>query len=373
MPLGSVSRGKLKSKSGFAGIKLATNLDVAIVGAGPYGLSIAAHLKALGVRNRVFGEPMQTWRNHMPRGMGLKSDPFASCLYDPASRFTLEAFCRERGLPYAPTGWRVPLETFIEYGCWFQTQAVPNLDRSKVQQVEPDGHAFQLSVEGGEKVRAKRVVVCAGISHFAHLPPEFRGIPSHLVSHSSEHADPATFAGRDVTVLGGGASALDLAMLMREAGVAARLVARAPALKFGSGGPGRPFASGPDPQTHIRARRRMVDLHPDPLSEAPSVSCLMNLGPEWLRRVLGPAAGWGVRERPPKGKILLRAQHRDITHIETLGDRLSLQLAGGEGPPRDRYRTPGRRYRLSRRRHQTCFLDARTSNDASRCWKARRV
>jgi cation diffusion facilitator CzcD-associated flavoprotein CzcO len=62
--------------------------DVAIIGAGPYGLSIAAHLKVRGLDFRIFGSPMHTWLSHMPKGMRLKSEGFASGLYDPQSTFT---------------------------------------------------------------------------------------------------------------------------------------------------------------------------------------------------------------------------------------------------------------------------------------------
>ena len=74
--------------------------QVAIIGAGPYGLSIAAHLRSLGIPFRIFGTPVDTWRRHMPAGMSLKSDGFASCLSDPDDKGTLEAYCAERGIPY---------------------------------------------------------------------------------------------------------------------------------------------------------------------------------------------------------------------------------------------------------------------------------
>src|SRR4051812_3455664 len=101
------------------------NCDVVIIGAGPYGLSIAAHLKARGVDFRIFGSPMHTWLNHMPKGMRLKSDGFASGLYDPDSAFTLEHFCKQLGTPYADIGIPVPLETFAAYGLEFQKRFVP--------------------------------------------------------------------------------------------------------------------------------------------------------------------------------------------------------------------------------------------------------
>ena len=70
-------------------------LETAIVGAGPYGLSVAAHFRHLGIPFRIFGRPMDSWLVHMPKGMMLKSDGFASNLYDPEDRFTLKQFCAE--------------------------------------------------------------------------------------------------------------------------------------------------------------------------------------------------------------------------------------------------------------------------------------
>src|SRR6185503_4357662 len=50
---------------------------VPIIGTGPHGLSLAAHLKSRGIKFRIFGKPMGTWADHMPKGMMLKSDGFA--------------------------------------------------------------------------------------------------------------------------------------------------------------------------------------------------------------------------------------------------------------------------------------------------------
>ena len=61
----------------------ASKVAVVVIGAGPYGLSIATHLRAQQLSFRIFGEPMASWRHHMPQGMSLKSEGFASDLYDP--------------------------------------------------------------------------------------------------------------------------------------------------------------------------------------------------------------------------------------------------------------------------------------------------
>ena len=97
-----------------------TSVDVAIIGAGPYGLSLAAHLRARGVDHRIFGEPMGAWKHNMPLGMLLKSYPWATCLSDPKSELTLKRFCTEHALPYHDELMPLPLSRFIEYGEAFQ-------------------------------------------------------------------------------------------------------------------------------------------------------------------------------------------------------------------------------------------------------------
>ena len=84
-------------------------LNTAIIGAGPYGLSIAAHLRSRGITFRIFGRPMDSWRAHMPKGMLLKSDGFASNISDPDDQFTLGRFCAEQGIDYSDTGIPVGL------------------------------------------------------------------------------------------------------------------------------------------------------------------------------------------------------------------------------------------------------------------------
>ncbi len=96
-------------------------LSTAIIGAGPYGLSVAAHFRRCGIPFRIFGRPMDSWLAHMPKGMMLKSDGFASNIYDPESEFTLGQFCAEHGIEYADSGIPVRLDTFTAYGLAFRS------------------------------------------------------------------------------------------------------------------------------------------------------------------------------------------------------------------------------------------------------------
>jgi thioredoxin reductase len=207
-------------------------VDVAIVGAGPYGLSAAAHLRAAGLSTRQFGLPMRLWREAMPRGMYLKSQGFASNLSDPEGSHTLEAFCEKTGHPYASYGLPVPLDTFISYGQWFADELVPGLEEILVTGLGRRDGGYDVTLADGEMVRARNVVVAAGVEHFARMPGLLAQLPPAMSSHSSAHTDLAQFAGQRVVVVGAGQSALETAALLHENGAAAHLVARADRLRW---------------------------------------------------------------------------------------------------------------------------------------------
>jgi cation diffusion facilitator CzcD-associated flavoprotein CzcO len=189
-------------------------------------LSIAAHLNARGIDFRIFGRPMQTWLENMPRGMHLKSEGFASSLYDPGNTFTLSSFCEENGLPYADIGLPVPLTTFATYGLEFHRRFVRQLEQQRVISLRREGRIFILELENGQTLSAQTVVMAAGLSYFSYMPPSLSKLPEEFVSHSSSHHVLDRFKGRAIVVVGAGASAVDLALLLYRAGASVQLIAR---------------------------------------------------------------------------------------------------------------------------------------------------
>src|SRR5277367_180754 len=173
-------------------------LNTAIIGAGPYGLSVAAHLRRSGVPFRIFGRPMDSWRAHMPKGMMLKSDGFASNIYDPESAFTLGQFCAERGIEYADTGVPVRLDTFSAYGLAFRERMVPELEDKQVKSVNRLQDGFLLQLEDGETVHARSLVLAVGITHFDYVPESLAHLPAEFLSHSAQHHEVEPFRGRNV-------------------------------------------------------------------------------------------------------------------------------------------------------------------------------
>ena len=223
----------IRSKTGDLGYILPdTTVDIAIIGAGPYGLSLAAHLRNSGQRLRIFGAPMRSWSHHMPNGMHLKSEGFASNIYDPNGKFTLKAFCAERAIPYGDIGVPVAVETFIAYGREFQRRYVPEVENVEITSLKGSAGHFDLTTSTGEIVHARRVVLATGIVSFAYLPPVLDAIPREIVSHSSQHGDLSGFKGRKVAVLGAGASAVDIAALLLQVGANVELIARRQTIQF---------------------------------------------------------------------------------------------------------------------------------------------
>jgi FAD-dependent urate hydroxylase len=205
-------------------------VDVAIVGAGPYGLSLAAHLRSAGVAFRQFGHPMHLWREQMPRGMFLKSQGFASNLSEPEGTHTLSAFCQATGRAYADYGLPVPLDTFVAYGDWFASARAAGLEQTLVTGLTGRDGEFWLRLDDGSTARARRVVLAPGVEHFAYTPQGLSGLES--VSHSSTITEPAVFSGMHVAVIGRGQSALESAALLRENGADVEIITRSPALAW---------------------------------------------------------------------------------------------------------------------------------------------
>jgi thioredoxin reductase len=307
-------------------------VDVAIIGSGPYGLSLAAHLKARGVGFRIFGKPMDTWMTQMPQNMRLKSEGFASTLYDPGARFTLREYCRDKGILYADLGLPVALETFIAYGQEFQRRMVPELEQKLVTSLIPCSSGFEVGLEDGEVVPARRVVVAVGISHFQYIPPVFSGLPEEAVTHSSRHRTLDEFKGREVIVVGAGASALDVAAALHQAGASAQVMARDSKILFHEP-PGRI----PRPLLE-RVQAPMTGLGPGWRSLlCTGAPLLFHTMPEWfrmevVRRHLGPAGGWFVKEQLV-GKVPLHT-NRTVAGASIQNGRLHLQVSNGDGVPR---------------------------------------
>jgi hypothetical protein len=296
---------------------------VAVVGAGPYGLAAAAHLRRAGVELQVFGEPMSFWRT-MPKGMLLRSSWTATCIAEYRGPLSLDTYLQTTGRHFTRP---VPLERFVEYGEWVQQQVVPDLDRRTVARVEGDGDGFRLKLEDGETLRAGRVVVAAGIAPFARRPPQLAGLPPELASHTGDHRDLSRFAGQRLLVVGGGQSALESAALLTEAGAEAEVLVREDHIHWLHGGKYQRKLGRLAPLVYAP-----TDVGPMGLSRVVAVPDLFRRLP---RSVQDPAARRAIR---PAGAEWLIARltevpvglGRGVRAARPADGRLRVELDGGE-------------------------------------------
>jgi hypothetical protein len=307
-----------------------TNCDTVVVGAGPYGLSIAAHLGAADVDHAIIGSPMESWRAHMPREMVLKSERFASNLADADGRYTIERFCALRGRPYARKGVPLPMADFLDYADWFRRNAVPDVWDSKLRRLRRISDGFELTLDD-RVVLAKRVILATGHLAFRHFPEALEDLARNapdLVSHSADHADLAKFAGLDVTVIGCGQSSLETAALLSEHGAHVRVLARAPAVAWDA-----EFDAAKSLYKRIRWPESGLGDGWRSLAYSEMPRVFPSLPEHTRRRIVakanGPSGAWWLKNRVI-GKIPLLTDHEIVAAAERNG-RLQLSARRDDG------------------------------------------
>jgi len=321
----SESGGTLRKTVSLAG----PTCQVAIVGAGPYGLSGAAHLRTIkGLEMRVFGEAMSFWERQMPAGMLLRSYWEGSHISDPDGELTLDQYQRALGVELPRP---VRLDDFTSYGRWFQRQVVPSLDGRRVTRIEAVEKRFRLTMEDGESIGAERVVIATGIASFAWRPPQFNALPATHASHSSEHRDLSRFAGKRVVVVGGGQSALESATLLRESGADVEVIVRAPVVHW--------LRHGTRLHSWLHSEGNLLRriLYPPSDIGPPGLNWIVDT-PDFFkrlpvavhsriaRRAIRPAgAGW-LRPRMDGAKL---TTGRVITSAKPIGQQVGLELDDG--------------------------------------------
>ncbi len=194
------------------------DVPLLVIGAGPYGLSTAAHAKRHGIDPHVAGDPMGFWRQNMPERMLLRSG--TDWHLDADGIDTFEAYLRERGID--PAGVPpVPLRTFLDYADWFRERAGIQPDPTLVTGVEQTDGQFLAGLEDGRQLTADAVVAAPGIARFPVIPDWVpASLPESRWSHTSAlvRFEPLQDAG--VLIVGGRQSAFEWAALLADAGAA---------------------------------------------------------------------------------------------------------------------------------------------------------
>jgi lysine/ornithine N-monooxygenase len=303
---------------------MARATDVAIIGAGPYGLSLAAHLQARGVNYRIFGKVMRFWRD-MPQGVNLKSLAFATNIAVPKRGYSFPQWCREHGLEdFEPC----TMQSFAAYGCEMQKRFVPELEEVLVTNVAMMDQGFEVTLASGERFCSRKVVVCTGLSGLARVPSVLQHLGPDRMRHTFDISDYGEFRNKTVAVIGAGASAIEAGALVHEAGGSSEVFVRGREAVFHGRTPRvRPLWQRiRDPITVLGASRRSWVLQHFPL--------LVHLLPRerrtrFVKGYLGPASPWWIQDRV-LGNVPIHVRH-ELTEAATSGNRIQLKFSNGDG------------------------------------------
>jgi cation diffusion facilitator CzcD-associated flavoprotein CzcO len=192
--------------------------DLLIIGAGPFGLAIAAQASHAGIDHLVAGKPMAFWKQNMPQGMYLRS----ACDWhlDPVNIHTIEKFLETRG--QTPRDVEpLSLAFYLEYAEWFQTQKQITTLPSYIKQLNHTTD-FVATTTHGDTIRAQHVAIAPGFKHFANIPAEIKArLPEGRFTHTCEFTDFSSAANTRYLIVGGRQSAFEWAALLLEAGARA--------------------------------------------------------------------------------------------------------------------------------------------------------
>jgi thioredoxin reductase len=272
-----------------------SRVAVAIIGAGPYGLSLAAHLAARNIEHRIFGRPMQFWSQIADAGGDrfLRTYCFGTNISIPNPGFSFADYSRPRGLEtFEPCS----IGDFAAYGHWFQQTNVPWVEPVDVAQVAGQGCSFTITLTDGQHLVADRVIVATGLTYFAYVPPAIASLPPALATHTSGITSFAAFKGRDVAVIGAGQSALEAAALLHEAGARPQLLVRKGSIHWMNRVP-----HSRSPWRRLRSPISSLGSGPKAWALAHFPGAMHRLPAAWRTRLvkkhLPPEGAWWLRER----------------------------------------------------------------------------
>jgi cation diffusion facilitator CzcD-associated flavoprotein CzcO len=188
-----------------------------VIGAGPYGLAVAAQARERGIDTVVTGHPLGFWTDHMPAGMFLRSG--TDWHLDASGVHTFEAFVDGHG--FRPDELDpIPIGVFLEYAAWFQREKRLSVRDQFVSGLQRREAGFVASLDDGSEVGAERVVAAPGNGYFALLPDWATDVPEGLGVHTSELVRFDDVGGQRVLIVGGRQSAYEWAALLAEHGAA---------------------------------------------------------------------------------------------------------------------------------------------------------
>lgn len=195
------------------------HLPLLIIGAGPYGLALAAYAKQKNIEYKVLGKMMDFWKSNMPNGMLLRSA--CDWHYDPCDQDTFERYLETKNLKPVDVE-PIALDVYLGYVEWFVKQKELEILPTWVEQlnyVPGTSPFFEAVLQDGRTLTTKNVVLALGFRYFKNVPEPYSALfPPGRFAHTCDLVDLAPLKGKRLLIIGGRQSAFEWAALLNEAG-----------------------------------------------------------------------------------------------------------------------------------------------------------
>ncbi|MGH7884602.1 MAG: NAD(P)-binding domain-containing protein [Thermodesulfobacteriota bacterium] len=194
-------------------------IKLLIIGAGPFGLSMAAYCKHNKIDHLVVGNSMDFWKSNMPGGVFLRSG--TDWHLDPLNIHTIKKYMKINDLKLKKSE-PLSLDFYLGYVDWFvKEKGIQPINSiiTKLDCLTGSRRRFTVELNNGEKIQAENVLLALGFKYFKNVPEDLSLIfPENRFSHTCDLVELEKLKNKRCLIIGGRQSAFEWAALLSEAG-----------------------------------------------------------------------------------------------------------------------------------------------------------